>query len=405
MAVEMKMPKLTEDMESGLLVNWLVEEDQEVETGEVIAEVETDKAALDLEAPEDGILREKKVVAGTEVPVDGTIAIIADAPASEPSAVEGEEPKKSQRKTEKSGRETVKETSKIADPEERIAPAARRLADKYDIDPSRIEGSGAEGRVVKADIEKAVEQGFGDKPEKNGESRTPHTIFSPRRLRAEKHQISKNQAAVGKNMSKSRREIPQLDLSVEVDAQPTSKVKEQLSELGYELDNNDFILAAVARALCDNPVYNSSYEGDHLQVYDRVDLAFVVAVESDLFTPVIERADRRSIFEIHSRKKELQDKLQAGKLGPESFRKATFTVYNLGRRGIDRFSAIINPPQVGILAAGRVRQQPVVKDGKCLPGQLLSLSLGSDHRAVNGTDAASFLTDIKNNLEKPLTLL
>ncbi|GEM_PF-2916452 len=392
MAVKVKMPGLSEDAETGLLVRWLVDQGQQVKAGEVIAEIETDKAALDLEAPATGILLKKRVEAGTEVPVDNTVAIIDDSISERTENAEevsdAEEPEKPH-----------------LEPESRVSSSARRMAEQQGIDPTRLEGSGAEGRVVKADVERALDQGFGDKSEGDDKVRTASTIFPPRRLSSEKRKISKNQAVVGKTMSKSMREIPHLDLSVEVDVQPAAELLKQIRESGRKLANEDVILTAVARALCDNPVYNSHYEGEHLQVFDSVDLAFVSAVESDLFTPIIERADRRSIFEINSRRRELKEKLKSGKLSSFSFTDATFTVYNLANQGIDKFSAIINPPQVGILAVGRVRQQPVVKAGECIPERQISLTLSSDHRAVNATAATSFLTDIKNYLEKPVTLL
>jgi pyruvate dehydrogenase E2 component (dihydrolipoamide acetyltransferase) len=422
MAEKVLMPQLSDTMETGIIVDWKVEEGEEVKTGDILAEVETDKATMELEAFDSGVLLKKIVAEGDEVPTQELIAVIgeegedisdlievAEETGGETEEVkeEGEEKRKEEEKErEEPGEDKEQEEKGKEEPEEetteqssgraggkrfRISPVARKISDEHGIDVSKIEGSGSEGRITKKDVEKAIESGAAKKTEK-----APSEA-----LKSEKVELSSMRRTIARRMSKSKREIPHFHLQTEIDMGNTVSLREDFRDDEQEVSYNDFILLSAVRALLEVPELNVSYEEDYLQKYGHINLAFAVALEDGLITPVIENAQNLNLFEIQKASRRLAEKARQGKLNPEQYNNGTFTVSNLGMYGITNFSAVINPPQAAILAVGTVEERPVSREGEIVSVPRMSVTLSCDHRAVDGSQGARYLQVLKELLEHP----
>lgn len=446
MAVELRMPQLSDTMESGTIVKWYYDEGDEVERGDVLAEVETDKATMDLEAFDEGVLLKKLVGEGEEAPTQSLIAVIgeegedisglledAEQEAKESEAGAGDEEPDKDGKEEEVPSETGEDEAETkeepeteastAEPEPtkasapqsepartkteqpsgngrlRASPVARRMAAKHSIDLQGLEGSGPEGRIVKRDVKDAIESG-GPRltPGAGSEGRRP----SP--LEEEERPLSGMRKTIAQRMSQAKREVPHFYLEQDVNMDQLSSLIEDLNDEGRDVSFNDFILMGAARALCEVPRMNCSYQEDHVKLYGQVNLGFAVAVEDGLFTPVIHEAETRSIDEIHEESTRFVEKARNGNLQPDEYKGGTFTVSNLGMFDIPNFSAVINPPEAGILAVGKVEERPVADDGTITTQKRMSVTLSCDHRAVDGAIGARYLQAYKSLMENPARL-
>jgi pyruvate dehydrogenase E2 component (dihydrolipoamide acetyltransferase) len=407
MASEIIMPKLGETMEEGLILKWHKEEGEEVRTGEVLFEVETDKVAMEVEATESGILKKILVKEGERVPVFTPIAIIAspDEVLKEEGRVLASPRAKALAKelgidismvkgSGPGGRITEMDVRRFAEEmkreEVKATPLARRLAEQYGIPISDLKGTGPGGRITKEDVERAVAERVEE--------------------RARIVELSGMRRTIAERMSLSKRTIPHFYLTVDVDMEEIVRMREQIMPdmermFGVKVSFNDIVVKAVALALKLNPSINAHFEEGKVKQVEAINVGIAVAVEGGLVVPVIKDADRKPLSELAKEIRTLVEKARTGMLRLEDVSGGTFTVSNLGMYGVDEFSAIINPPQVAILAVGAITKRPLVLEGQVLPRHVATFTLSCDHRAVDGVQGATFLKDLKLLLEKPHLLI
>lgn len=438
MAQIIDMPKLSDTMTVGTLVKWLKKEGDAVKSGDMLAEVETDKATMELESFFDGTLLKIFVADGSQVAIGDPLCAIgkpgekveAPAPKAAPAAPKAaaDEAKPSDAgasttsKNEVEARPTVAPKTAPAAPAPapqpapaapqsegrlRISPLARKLAAEKGIDPSGITGSGPGGRIVRADILAAAERPqsqISNLKSQIGALGAKGPIQEERTV-----SVSNMRGTIARRLVESKTQLPHFYVEVEVDAGPLLALREQLNagleKDGVKLSVNDFILKACAEALRRVPQVNASWEGSQIRYFGAAHVSFAVAIEEGLITPVIRDAHQKSIFQISTEAKSLGKLAKDKKLKPEQFTGGTFCVSNMGMMGVSRFSAIINPPNAAIVAVGATVKRPVVKNDQIVIGQTMSLTLSCDHRVVDGAIGAQFLGALKQLLEAPALLL
>ncbi|HLS27615.1 MAG TPA: pyruvate dehydrogenase complex dihydrolipoamide acetyltransferase [Opitutales bacterium] len=430
------MPKLSDTMTVGTLVSWLKKEGDTVSSGDMIAEIETDKATMEMEAFDDGILLKQLVKEGEQVDIGTPIAAIGEEGEElDPSLLEKKKPAKSTEKPkedkkpkeEKPAAEAPAKTAPQPKTESpatsddkrlRASPLARRLAEEHGVDLRAVEGSGPAGRILKKDVLQAAESGTAAaaKPAKaDGPPPVPQAISGGAPIAEEEAiPVSNMRATIARRLLESKTEIPHYYLEVDVDAGPLMALRQEVNKSleklspeqgGVKLSVNDFILKASAEALRRVPAVNASWNGDTIQQHASADVSFAVAIPEGLITPVIRNAQNKTVRQIAAEVRSLAWKARENKLKPDEFTGGTFTVSNLGMFGIDRFSAIINPPNAAILAVGTTRKVPVVKNDEIVIGQRMALTLSGDHRIVDGAVGAQFLAALRDLLENPALAL
>jgi pyruvate dehydrogenase E2 component (dihydrolipoamide acetyltransferase) len=426
MANIIEMPKLSDTMTVGALVKWLKKEGDPVRTGDVLAEVETDKATMELESFFDGELLAIFVSEGSQVAIGEPLCAIgkpgekvspppAKAPPAAAQAAPPAPPAAAPRPAPSPERAPAAVPRVSAAPPSRgvaervkISPLARKLASERGVDPARVAGSGPGGRIVRADIAAAAASGSATANQPPGAGVAPAASRGP--LQDDKLvPVSITRGTIARRLLESKTQIPHYYLDIEIDAGPLLEMREQLNAAlekdGVKLSVNDFILKASAEALRRVPAVNCSWEGNAIRFHSAAHLSFAVAIDDGLITPVIRDAHMKTIFAISSEAKALAKKAKDRELALEEFTGGTFCVTNLGMMGIDRFCAIINPPNAAILAVGASVRKPVVKDNGIAIGQRMMLTLSGDHRVVDGAVGAAYLSALKDLLEKPALLL
>ena len=387
---EITMPKLSDTMEDGVVVRWLKGIGESVAKGEVVAEIETDKATMEMESPEDGVLSEIHVEEGQRVSVGEPMAAI-DA-GGQPSQSAGPA-------AEVASPALPVGTAGGAASSERVkaSPRARKAAEGMKLDLTGVKGSGPSGRILYRDVLAAGDAGGASaEPPSAGSQQVP--LSSMRQLIAER-------------MVESKTRIPHFYLQVEIDAEPLLELQGQVNSAleewgGSKLSINDLVLKATAVALTRVPQLNASFTGEGILRHGQVNLEFAVSLEEGLLTPVIRNAESKNLRQISREAGDLIERARAQRLNPDEYRGGTFTVSNLGARGIDSFQAIIDPPQAAILGVGAIVKKPVVdKDDRIRPGHRLNLTLSCDHRVVDGAVAAEFLGQMRRLLQQPALLL
>ena len=456
------MPKLSDTMTVGTLVKWLKQEGDAVKSGDMLAEIETDKATMELESFFDGVLLRQFVQVGTQIPIGVPLCAVgekgekvetppASSAAQKPEAGDRrpdsriEQPRaagqmaeaRSQAAAAISPPPAVKRPSPAAasttpapapqppppssrpppasgassGSRTRISPLARKLAMEKGLDYSHLSGSGPGGRIVQADILAAEKSGAATPP-----SRTPSALAAAPSLLArspiqaeELVPVSNIRATIARRLVESKTQIPHFYLEIEIDADPLLALRAQLNrgleKDGVKLSVSDFILKASAGALRAVPTVNCSWENEGIRHHAAAHVAFAVALDDGLITPVIRDTHLKTIFQISTEAHELAGLAKARKLKPEQYTGGTFCISNLGMMGIERFTAIINPPNAAILAVGATMKKPVVKDDRIVIGQCLSVFLSCDHRVVDGATGAKYLAALKELLENPALLL
>jgi len=399
-----KMPKLTELMAAVKMGKWLKKEGDALRMGEPICEVESEKATEELQSPESGILGKIVAPVGATVEYDELIAIIS-APGEEIpdlSQITKTIEKTSTIQGEAAAAVAVVSPA-IVESEARvkISPVARKMAEEYKVDLSKVKGSGPEGRIIREDILKLVEEA------KNG-AKVPAPTVGADGTRVV--QMSKFRQISAERLTRSVRTGVPATLTVEVDMEEAVKLHDDAfpeieKKTGAHLSYTDLLIASVSRALADSPVVNSRLEGDQIKVLNAVNVGVAVSTEEGLVVPVIHNADRKSVTEISTNLKGLAERARQGKLSISEGSGGTFTVSNLGMFGVDSFIPIINPPESSILGVGRITKKPVVVDGSLEVRSRMILSLVFDHRIMDGAQAAQFLMKIKNYIERPITLM
>jgi pyruvate dehydrogenase E2 component (dihydrolipoamide acetyltransferase) len=448
MAIPIEMPKLSDTMEEGVLSAWLVDEGEEVSSGDVLAQVETDKATMDLEAFDDGVLLNKLIGEGDAVPIGELIAVIGeededisdllaeheggDGAAAEPEAEDEEEPAAEPDTAEPTETDVVEEPSGDGQLRERTpepvpagtdaegrrikaSPLARRIAQEHDVDLTGLEGSGPEGRIVRRDVETRIEEREeAPEPEPTPEPSVEEPSYEmPSEEPAyETEDISQMRKTIARRLAESKYSSPHFYLTVDIDVERAVALREELNELAEEqgrakISFNDLITKACALSLKNHPYVNASYLPDEGEIrkYNHVHMGIAVAIDEGLITPVVENADQKGLTEIARETRELAERARNRDLEPEEFEGATFTTSNLGMFGIEEFTAIINPPNSAILAIGEIRDTPVVEDGEVVPGKRMKVTLSCDHRVVDGATGAQFLNSVRSYLEEPMNLL
>jgi pyruvate dehydrogenase E2 component (dihydrolipoamide acetyltransferase) len=402
-SIPIEMPKLSDTMTEGTLLHWLKGEGDKVEIGDVLAEIETDKAIMEMEAFDEGVLEKILVPDGAKVPVGAQIARLSGKTsatshaarsaaalytpiiASSPPAIPPSLSSKSYRRI-------------------KASPLAKKIAAELEVDLSQLQGTGPGGRIVSRDV-KATVAGW-SKGSSSSATPPPHIPVLSRRI-----ELSGMRRSIASRLLESKTQIPHFYLQLEVDTTPLTRLRKQLSEDVQATNNqkitvNDFVLLAVARAATSYPKINATFTGDAILQYETVHLAIAVAVEDGVVTPVVRNAQNLSLREISLAVRDLATRARGKKLRPEEYQGGTITVSNLGVYGIESFSAIINPPQAAILAVGAIMKKPVVtSEGQIVVGQRMSLSLSCDHRIIDGAAAAEFLTASRKFLEIPESLL
>lgn len=420
MAIKIEMPKLSDTMEEGVIAKWNVKEGDKIEAGDIIAEVETDKATMDVEAFDAGILLKIIPAEGDAVPLGGLIAVIgeegediSDILASagggstssssetekETAAEETEEPSEEEAKAESSS-SSASDNGRI-----KASPLAKKMAEDKGIDLSSVSGSGPEGRIVKKDIESFKGTSSGGSLSKPGGTATTSGASFPS-LESKEVKVSQMRKVIARRLSESKFTNPHFYETVDIDMKAAMAARSAMNEANeVRISFNDIIVKACAIALTRHQAINSSWHDDIIQEHGDVHVAVAVAIDEGLMTPVITYADKKGLSQISAETRELAELARDRKLAPEQMEGSTFTISNLGMFGIEEFTAIINPPNACILAVGAIRDVPVVENGAVVPGKRMKITLSSDHRIVDGAKAAQFLNTVKNLLENPLSML
>lgn len=398
------MPKWGIEMQEGTITAWNVELGRRVEKGDPLLDVETEKIVNSVESPASGVLRRILAEQGDTQPVGALIAVLAEADTSDAEidafirdfkpADASFEPEPAAVATTTAAAATAPAgtptpSAEAGEGESRVSPIARRLAEKLGIDLSQVTGTGRNGRISKEDVEAYAAQLSAAAP--------PATGAGPAEPTA-RERLTSMRATIARRLSDSKREIPHYRLVADLDAEALLARRARLVAAGQRISINDLLLHAIARTLVDHPRLNAQYTGDELLQFASVDLAVAVATPGGLVTPIVRRAETRSVEQLATDVRELADRARSGRLARDDIAGGTFTVSNLGMFGVRQFDAIINPPQVAILAVGALEQRPVVRDGALAVGQRLTVTLSSDHRVVDGAMAAAFLTDLQQRV-------
>jgi len=427
MAIQILMPALSPTMTDGKLAKWLKKEGDEVASGDILAEIETDKATMEMEAVDEGTLGKILVPEGTEgVAVNEPIAVLLeegeDASAIETAAAPAKSPempaapaaeKPVAPATEKPAAPPAKSQPAPAGDRVFASPLARRMAEQAGLDLKRIKGSGPQGRIVKADIEKAVAEGVPAAAPRAASPAAPAPAQAAAQITAPHTEVpnSSMRKVIAKRLTESKQTIPHFYLTVDCEIDTLLDLRKQLNakspegEGAYKLSVNDFVVRAVALALRQVPAANATWTDQAVLRYDTVDVSVAVATPNGLITPVVRNADNKGLIQISREMKDYGQRARDGKLVPEDYQGGGFTISNMGMMGIKSFSAIINPPQSCILAVGAGEQRPVVKDGALAVATVMTVTLSVDHRSVDGAIGAEFMAAFKRMIEDPLTML
>ena len=411
MVTKVHMEALSPTMEEGQLVQWLKSEGEEVSSGDILAEIETDKATMELVARGDGILRKIFLDAGGVSAVGSVIGVIASADEDISGIEEGSDGNGTQQALpEESSAETTQEpevatTSEISAGTQgtgsvKASPLARRLATEMGVDLLTIKGSGPGGRVVKRDLEGAKTA---------GSTGAATTTWTPEENEYEDVPTSQMRKSIAKRLVTSIGPVPTFYLTVEVDMNRVIEARESMNSMleedGYRISVNDIVLKAVAAALRQHPNCNAQWHDNFVRRFNAVHLGVAVAIDEGLITPVIRNAHAKGIMQIASEVRELAGRARTKKLMPDEYTGSTFSVSNLGMFGIQEFTAIINPPEAGILAVGGIEETPVVVNGEVKICPRMRITMSCDHRVIDGAQGARFLATLKSMLEEPTAIL
>ncbi len=403
MATQIVMPRMNYDMREGTVVRWHKAEGDVVSRGDVIAEIETDKATVEMESFWDGVLGRIVVEEGRAVPVGEVLAVITEPGEAVPpvEALQSPQPSSPSQGSEEpagareSGPGPEAQAAPAAPPSGvRASPIARRLARERGIDLAAVTGTGPGGRVTEADV-LAHEEG----------QRAPDSAAVGGRI-----DLSRMRQAIAGVTSRSKRETPHFYVTSEIDMDRAVDLRAQLNDAlvegqGPRVSVNDLIVKAVAMSLERFPKFNASFEGDHLKLHGDINIAIAVALEEGLILPAIAGCQKKSLREIAAASADLVQRAHGGTLRAEEYAGGTFAVSNLGMFDVDSFAAIIYPPNAAVLAVGRVAEQPVVRSGNVAVGHVMKATLSVDHRVADGAEGARFLMDVKAHLENPVSLL
>jgi pyruvate dehydrogenase E2 component (dihydrolipoamide acetyltransferase) len=429
MAVDIKMPKLSDNMEEGTIIRWLKAPGDEVQRGESIAEVETDKADVELEASDAGVLEEIKVAAGASAAVGEVIATLrssdgraASRAAEERSDASSRAEKEPAPSREAEGRRTAeKRPAREAGPsrqdegdargerEVRASPLASRLADRKGVDLKNLRGSGPAGRIVKRDVE-AAGAALESVPASKSGQRRAERVEEPQpeeRLGTAIEEPSRMRRTIARRMTEAKQRIPHFYVRTEIDMSEAMRLRESIKKTGAmpRLTVTHLIIKACAVALRRHPRVNASWQNERVVFHEDVNVGIAVAVDDGLLVPVLHQAQHLSLEQVAERAAVLTERARAGKFGGEDLSGGTFSISNVGVVDVDDLVAVINPPQAAILAVGSVKERPIARQGKVSAALTMRATLSCDHRVLNGVEGGEFLADLRSVLENPVALL
>lgn len=405
MAEIVRMPKLSDTMTEGVLAKWHKKVGDKVKAGDVLAEIETDKATMEFESFQDGILLHQGVAEGTTAPVDSILAILGKEGEDISALLSDSGAPKTATKSEV--KEEVKETNseqKASAPTaqsnstDRIkaSPLAKTIAKERGIDISQVPGSGDGGRIVKKDVENFKGTAAASKPSASNVVGQESYDEVP---------LSQMRKTIARRLSESKFSAPHFYLTMEIDMDNAIAARKAIIESGAKISYNDLVVKAAAMALRKHPKVNSSWLGDKIRYNHHVHIGVAVAIEEGLVVPVIKFADSKTLTQIGEEVKYFAGKAKDKKIQPADMEGNTFTISNLGMYGIEEFTAIINPPDSCIMAVGGIKQTPVVKNGQIVPGNIMKVTLSCDHRSVDGASGSEFLQTFKQYMENPILML
>ncbi|MDT5122333.1 MAG: hypothetical protein QOC96_1815 [Acidobacteriota bacterium] len=450
MATQVVMPKLSPTMEEGQIARWLKQEGDKVSMGEPLAEIDTDKATMEMQALGNGVLRKILIKEGESAPLGQIIAVIGEpdedisallkqadstsAQTQAPTQAQTDKAEKVEAATEQKPQpETAKATATAsasgngaqaatgdgqASGRLIVSPLAARMAAEAGINLRSLTGSGPGGRIIKRDIEAAMstsqqtDAGAAQAPQRRLHAVQPGTqpaqtpsVEGASPYRDEPTSVMRQ--TIARRLVTSIGPVPHFFLTTEIEMDRVVEMRRAVNELDAELkiSINDVIIKVAAAALIQHPQVNASFQDRNVRYYERADIGVAVAIEDGLITPVVRAADQKSLSQIASEVRELAERARSRKLLPEEYTGATFSISNLGMLGIDEFTAVINPPEAGILAVGAVTPKPVVRDGLIVVRQMMRVTMSCDHRVIDGATGARFLQTFKRLLENPLLMI
>jgi pyruvate dehydrogenase E2 component (dihydrolipoamide acetyltransferase) len=429
MATEVMMPKLSPTMEEGLVSRWLKKEGDRVSMGEPLAEIDTDKATMEMQALTSGVLRKILINEGESAPLGQLIAIVGEAdedisallnkapakqtPSTTESAPAEPEPVAHQDPAPAAGNGKQGEVVAAA-PSGRliVSPLAARMAAEAGIDLRSLTGSGPGGRIIKRDIEAALNTGAGATAEHANvtQLRAVPPLQQPAIAEASPFRdqpLTEMRKVIARRLVTSIGPVPHFFLTSEIEMDRAVEMRSNIKDLDpdHKISLNDIIVKVAAAALMQHPQVNASFQEKAIRYYERADIGVAVAIEDGLITPVVRAANQKSLSQIAGEIRELAERARNRKLKPEEYTGATFSISNLGMLGIDEFTAVINPPEAAILAVGAVTAKPVVRNNEIVVRQMMRVTMSCDHRAIDGATGAKFLQTFKKILENPLYLV
>lgn len=430
-AVVIRMRKMTDTMEEGVLASWLVKVGDTLKSGDVIAEVETDKATMDFDIYDDGEVLFLAAGEGDSVPIDAPIAVIGEKGADYKALLNADNGNDSSSSTDSDTKEETKEEKKQevkttsmtssnvssttnSDGRIFISPLAKKMAEDNGYSINQIKGSGENGRITKKDVENFTPQKVSEsvktetkqvtQEQNQAAQKTAVPTFAQGGTRDEK--VSQMRKAIAKSLAASKFTAPHFYLTIAVNMKKAMKTRAKLNEVAdTKVSFNDLVIKASALALQKHPAINASWQGDFIRYHDNVHMGVAVAVDEGLLVPVVRFAEMKTLSQINKEVKEFAGKAKDKKLQPSDWEGSTFTISNLGMFGIEEFTAIINAPNACILAVGAIVEQPIVKDGKIKVGNIMKMTLSCDHRVVDGAVGAAFLQTLKELMENPMKML
>jgi pyruvate dehydrogenase E2 component (dihydrolipoamide acetyltransferase) len=415
-ATVITMPKMSDTMQEGTIATWLKKVGDSVKSGEIIAEVETDKATMELESYEDGVLLYIGVEAGDSVPVDGVIAVIGEKDADFQTLLKAQQTGSkssapAEVKTEAPAKTSAPESAPSATPVQvstsgerlKASPLAKKMAEEKGFDIRLVNGSGEGGRIVKRDVETFVPSAA---PAAAAASAAPSPAPAIGQESFREEKVSQMRKVIAKRLAESKFGAPHFYLTIEINMDKAIEARKSMNEIApVKISFNDMVVKATAAALRQHPKVNSSWLGDKIRYNDHIHIGMAVAVEEGLLVPVIRFADSLSLSQISNQAKTLGAKAKNKELQPKDWEGNTFTISNLGMFGIEEFTAIINPPDACILAVGGIKETVIVKDGQMKIGNIMKVTLSCDHRVVDGAVGSAFLVTLKGLLEDPVRIL
>tara|TARA_B110000046_G_scaffold173759_1_gene196698 strand:- start:44351 stop:45964 length:1614 start_codon:yes stop_codon:yes gene_type:complete len=413
-AVVIKMPKLSDTMTEGTVASWVKSVGDSVESGEILAEIETDKATMEFESFEDGVLLYQGVKTGESAEVDAILGIIGEKESDYQKLIDAfgatnnfsEEPKEekaaiAETKKEVSSESNIAPKAQLnSDGRVKISPLAQRLANEKNIDVSTIGGTGDGGRIVKRDIEN-YQPSAQAKATGSAAYQVPAGVES-----FEDTPVSQMRKVIAKRLGESKYSAPHFYLTIDIDMDQAIAARKAINELpDIKVSFNDLVIKSAAAALKKHPAINSSWLGDKIRTYSHVHMGVAVAVDEGLVVPVVKNADTKQLSQITGEVRDFAGRAREKKIQPNEMEGSTFSISNLGMFGIEEFTAIINPPNACIMAIGAIRQEPVVKDGQIVVGNRMKVTLSCDHRVVDGAKGSEFLNTFKTYMQNPVTIL